>query len=446
MFWKSKWGIHPEYNKTVTAAKAIETGKLPAKVIIPVRQHIGSASLPVVAKGDHVKKGQLISAAEGTVSSNMHASISGTVSEILTKHNPVYGSCLSIVIESDGKDEWLEGVLTERDWTKLSTEEMLDCIRKSGIVGMGGAAFPTHVKLQPPKEKKIDMLIINAAECEPFLTVDHRIMLESADRLKVGVAITAKILGVEKVVIGIEDNKMDAVKKLTKVFKGTAVQIVAVPTRYPQGAEKMLIKTLVDREVEPGRLPMDVGIVVQNISTTVAICDAVTKNIPLIERVVTVSGGAVREPKNLLLRIGTSFSDAINMCGGFRTAPSKVIMGGPMMGISQYTIEVPVVKGTSGILVLSKKDVRAGRESACIRCGRCIKNCPMGLNPGMLSTLGEREFVDEAKEIYYLFDCIECGSCSFNCPARRNIVHYIKYSKRLSAEKAAQKQGGSVKA
>jgi Na+-translocating ferredoxin:NAD+ oxidoreductase subunit C len=443
MFWKRKWGIHPEYNKTVTGAKSIETGPIPGRVIIPVRQHIGNAAVAVVSKGDHVFKGQLIAKADGMVSANIHASISGTVAEILNKQHPVYGEGTAIVIDSDGKDEWLEGLLVDRDWNTLTIEQMVEFIRNAGIVGMGGAAFPSHVKLLPPKDKKIDTLIINAAECEPFLTVDHRIMLEYTERIYTGVAITAKILGVDNIIIGIEDNKMDAVRKLSAVFEGSNTKVIAVPTRYPQGAEKMLIKTLVDREVQPGKLPMDVGIVVQNVSTTVAICDAVRKNIPLIERVVTISGGAIKEPKNLMLRIGTTFSDAINICGGFKVAPAKVIMGGPMMGISQYTIEVPIVKGTSGILALSKKDINPARESACIHCGRCVKNCPMGLNPGMLSTLGEREMFEEAKDTYYLFDCIECGSCSFNCPARRNIVHYIKYLKRLSAEKAAQNKGGA---
>ena len=438
--FKTRWGIHPAENKKKTGAKQIQKGEIPLKVTIPLRQHLGNMAKTLVAKGDKVKKGQLIAAADGPVSANVHASLSGTVTDILNKPHPVYGDCPSILIESDGLDEWAEGLPLERDWKTLTTEQMVQYIKDAGVVGMGGASFPTHVKLLPVKDSTIDTLIINAAECEPFLTSDHRTMLEYTDQIVTGTEITTKILGINKVIIGIEDNKNDAFLKLTKAFMGTCVKVVKVPTRYPQGAEKMLIKTLVDREVDADKRPVHVGIVVQNISTIVAINDAVTKNMPLIERVVTVSGGAIKEPKNLLLKIGTSFADAINMCGGFRRVPSKVIMGGPMMGISQYTLEVPVIKGTSGILALSAKDVQVGREAACIRCGRCIKNCPMGLNPSMLSTLGERERFEEAKEIYYLLDCIECGSCSYNCPAHRNIVHYIKYAKKLWAEKAAQKK------
>ena len=439
--FKTRWGIHPAENKTVTGEKQIYQGELPLKVTIPLRQHLGNIAKPVVAKGDTVKKGQLIASADGPVSANIHSSISGKVTDLLNKPHPVYGDCPSILIESDGLDQWVEGLPLERDWKTMTPEEMVSHIKDAGIVGMGGAAFPTHVKLLPVKDGAIDTLIINAAECEPFLTSDHRTMLEYTDQIVAGTEIITKILGVEKVIIGIEDNKNDAFFKLTKAFMGFNVTVVKVPTRYPQGAEKMLIKTLVGREVPANKRPVHVGIVVQNVATIVAIFDAVTRGIPLIERVVTVSGGAIKEPKNIRLKFGTSFADAINMCGGFKRVPSKVIMGGPMMGISQYTLEVPVIKGTSGILALSKKNVQVGREVACIRCGRCIKNCPMGLNPSMLSTLGERERFEEAAEEYYLLDCIECGSCSYNCPAHRNIVHYIKYAKKLWTEKSSKEKG-----
>jgi len=442
MFSNKHWGIHPDYHKSVTSGMAIEVPRPPARVIIPVRQHIGAPCDPVVTPGDRVRKGQLIAYSSAPMSSPIHASLSGKVSDVSVKPHPVFGECLSITIENDGWDQWDDNLLEERDWQQMSTEEILGHIKKAGLVGMGGAAFPSHVKLAPPKDKKIDTLIINAAECEPYLTVDHRVMLEWTDRVVTGIHILQKLLNVSQICIGIEDNKMDAVAAMSKAFAGTPVKIVAVPTKYPQGAEKMLIKTLVDREVEPGRLPMDVGVVVQNISTTVAICDAVTHGKPLIERVVTVSGGAIKEPKNLLLRIGTTFADAIALCGGFVGTPEKIIMGGPMMGIAQYTTEVPVIKGTSGILALNKRDVSKGLESGCIRCGRCVQNCPMGLNPSMLSILGEHGFCDEAKEEYHLLDCIECGCCSFNCPAKRNVVHYIKYCKKLCAEKAAAAKKG----
>jgi len=442
MFNSKQWGIHPDYHKDVTSGKPIETPQLPAKVTIPVRQHIGAPCEPMVKVGDLVKKGQLIAGCSAPMSAGIHASISGKVTEISLKPHPVFGECQAITIENDGLDQWADGVLVERDWQAMTTDELLAAIKAAGLVGMGGAAFPSHIKLAPPKDKKIDTIVINAAECEPYLTVDHRVMLEWTGRIVTGINILQKLLGIENVVVGIEDNKMDAVEAMRKAFAGSSVKIVAVPTKYPQGAEKMLIKTLVGREVAPGKLPMDVGVVVQNISTTVAICDAVTKGMPLVERVVTVSGGAIKNPKNLLLRIGTSFADAIALCGGFDGVPEKIIMGGPMMGIAQYTTEAPVIKGTSGILVLNKKDVSKGLETACIRCGRCVRNCPMGLNPSMLSILGERGFCDEAKEEYNLLDCIECGCCSFNCPAKRNVVHYIKYCKKLCADKAAATKKG----
>lgn len=439
LFSSIKWGISPNYRKDKTSSLLIKQVPLPPSVTIPLRQHIGAPCVPLVKKGDLVKKGQLIASAEAALSSNIHSSVSGKVTAILNKPNPVYGECQSIIIENDGLDEWAEGLPCEkRDWESLSKQELLGIIKKAGIVGMGGAAFPSHIKLAPPPDKKIDTLIINAAECEPFLTVDHRMMLECLDRLYIGVQIIKKLLGVEKLIIGVEDNKMDAVSVLKTVFPPN--EVVTVPTRYPQGAEKILIKTLTAREVKPGMLPMDVGVVVQNVSTSVAIADAVLYDIPLIERVVTVSGGAIKNPANLRLRIGTSFEYAITMCGGLKRPPSKVVMGGPMMGIAQYTTTVPVIKGTSGILVLTEKDVRCGTEQACIRCGRCVENCPMGLNPGMLSILGERDFVEEARDEYHLLDCVECGCCSYSCPAKRNIVHYIKYAKKLCSEKNGAKK------
>jgi len=438
MFNKRKWGIHPEYHKEETAGKPIEFKGLPSKVVIPVRQHIGAPANALVKKGDLVLKGQLIAAGEAPVSSNIHASISGKVSDVSVQGHPVFGNCLAITIESDGQDKWADGIPFERDWKTLSVQEILDLIKKAGIVGMGGAAFPSHIKLAPPPDKKIDALVINAAECEPFLTVDHRIMLEYPERVVEGIKIILKLLAIDNVVMGVEDNKMDAVESMRKAFSGVSnAKVVPVPTKYPQGAEKMLIKTLLGREVPTGKLPLDVGVVVQNVSTAVAIHDAVAKGIPLIERITTLSGGALNAPSNLKLRLGTTFADAVALCGGLKSPPEKILMGGPMMGISQFTLDVPVIKGTSGILVLTKDDVHEGDESACIRCGRCVQNCPMGLNPSMLSMLAERGMVDEAKDEYALLDCLECGCCCFNCPAKRRIVHYVKYAKKLAADKAA---------
>ena len=431
-------GIHPKDGKEYTIDKAIECAPLPSQVVIPMSQHIGAPCTPIVKVGDIVKKGQVIAESDAFMHSPIHASISGKVIKIDDMPHASKVKCLAVVIENDGLDEWIEGIPLNREWDKLEDQEIRDIIKGAGIVGMGGATFPTHVKLNP--NKPVDVFIVNAAECEPYLTADYRMMLEYAERMVTGVKIVMKVLGVTKGYVGIEDNKPQAVKVMKEAFKGTSVEVVSLPTKYPQGGEKMLIKALVDREVPNGGLPMDVGVVVQNVGTTVAICDAVVNGIPLIERVVTISGDVVKQPKNLSLRIGSTFKDAIDYCGGFSKTPEKVISGGPMMGFAQFALDVPIIKGTSGILALSKKVVNSGEESACIRCGRCVEACPMGLVPSMLSILGERNKYSEAKEEYGLLNCIECGSCVYTCPAKRNIVQYIKYSKAQNlAAQAAKK-------
>jgi len=432
-------GVHPDDRKRYTAAKPIEAAPLPPKVIIPTRQHIGAPCTPVVKVGDAVKKGQVIAEAQAFVSSPIHASISGKVTEIAEYPHPVFGTCPAVVIESDGLDEWADGLPTSRDWRGMAADGLKDIIRRAGIVGMGGAAFPTHVKLAPPPEKKIDTFILNGAECEPFLTADHRVMLEAADRVAAGMQIAMKALAVDKGFVGIEENKPDAIAALQKAVAGSGIEVVPLKTKYPQGAEKTLIKVVIGREVPSGGLPMDVGVVVQNVGTVVAIADAVERGLPLIERVTTVTGGAISEPKNLRLRIGTTFAAAIELCGGFKEQPVKLIMGGPMMGMAQCRADVPIIKGTSGILALSASDVNAGEEKPCIRCGRCVEACPMGLVPSMLSILGQRGLFQVAKEEYDLLDCVECGSCVYVCPAKRNIVHYVKHLKAQNAAAAAKK-------
>jgi electron transport complex protein RnfC len=430
-------GIHPKDSKVYTMDKVIEIPPLPSEVVIPMSQHIGAPCTPLVKVGDIVKKGQIIAESGAFMHSPVHASISGEVIKIAEMPHASRVSCLSIVIKNDGLDEWVQGIPMHREWDKLENTEILDIIKGAGAVGMGGAAFPTHIKLSP--SKNIDIFIVNAAECEPYLTADYRMMLEYAERMVTGVKIVMKVLDVSKCFVGIEDNKPEAVRAMREAFKGTSVEVVALPTKYPQGAEKMLIKVLTNREVPSGGLPMDVGVVVQNVGTAISICDAVVSGIPLIERVTTVSGDSIKEPKNLLLRLGTSYDYVIEYCGGFIKTPEKIISGGPMMGMAQFTLDVPVIKGTSGILALSSAVVNSGEESHCIRCGRCVKACPMGLVPSMLSILGERHKFKEAKEEYGLFNCIECGSCVYTCPAKRNIVQYIKYSKAQNLAQSAKK-------
>lgn len=433
-------GVHPDDRKRYTASKEIQVAPIPEKVIIPVRQHIGAPCSPIVAVGDLVKKGQVIAEAQAFVSSPIHASTSGKVVAIAEYPHPVFGTCVAIVIESDGQDEWVEGLPLSRDWKNIEASEIKEMIRQSGMVGMGGATFPTHIKMAPPKEKPIHTFILNGAECEPFLTADHRVMLEQSERIVTGMQIAMKVLGVNKGYIGIENNKPDAIVAMEKACSSVnGLEVVPLQTKYPQGAEKTLISVICGTDVPSGGLPMDVGVVVQNVGTVVAIADAVEKGIPLIERVTTVTGGAVAEPKNILFRIGTTFATAVELCGGFAKKPMKVIMGGPMMGMAQRTLDVPIIKGTSGILALSEADVNIGPERPCIRCGRCVDACPMGLVPSMLSILAERGAYAVAKENYDLLDCVECGSCVYVCPAKRNIVHYVKLSKAQNAAMAAKK-------
>lgn len=436
MFKAFKGGIHPKDMKQLTENLAIEVMPVSSKLIIPVRQHIGAPATPVVAKGDQVKRGQLIAAANGFVSSNIHASTSGTVTEIAELPNPSYGKCLSIVIEPDGQDEWISGIPLNRDWKSLEATEMVKIIQEAGIVGMGGASFPTHVKLSPPKEAKIDTFILNAAECEPYLTADHRTLVENAEKVITGIKIIQKIIQVDQLWIGIEDNKKDAIAVMEKLCVGTGIQVAALQTKYPQGAEKMLIKAICNREVPSGKLPTDVGVVVNNVGTAVAIADAVCQGIPLTERVTTISGKAVKNPKNLLIRVGTSFKDVVDYCGGLAKPAEKIVTGGPMMGFAQSTLELPVTKGVSGILCLVKSEVNESEQKPCIRCGRCVEACPLGLVPAMFGILGEKDLFEEAKEEYNLLDCAECGCCVYVCPSKRNLVQYVKYFKFKNATAA----------
>jgi Na+-translocating ferredoxin:NAD+ oxidoreductase subunit C len=430
-------GVHPSDQKLHTAAKAIVLAPAPDKVIIPMRQHIGAPCDPTVAVGDVVKVGQIVGDTGAFVAAPVHASVSGKVTEITEKSHPVFGTAKAVVIENDGQDTWVD-LQPCANWQALSPKEIKEAIRKAGVVGLGGAAFPTHVKLSPPPEKPIDAVILNGAECEPYLTADQRIMLEQGEKVLTGLRIVMQALGVVKGYIGIEENKPDAIKHLNSLLQNHSpikIEVVPLACKYPQGAEKTLIKAILNREVPSGGLPMDVGVVVQNVGTVAAVAEAVIEGKPLVERVVTVTGLCIEEPKNVLLRIGTTFQHAVKAAGGFSCTPAKVIMGGPMMGMAQATLEVPVIKGTSGILTLTEAEIQVPPQSPCIRCGRCVDACPMGLNPSLLSILGERGIYDKAKAEYDLLDCVECGSCVYVCPAKRNIVHYVKLSKAQSAKK-----------
>ncbi|MEK7851426.1 MAG: electron transport complex subunit RsxC, partial [Deltaproteobacteria bacterium] len=413
-----KGGVHPYDGKELSREKAVVTIPAPDKVIIPLSQHIGSPAESLVKVGDMVKRGQKVGEAKGFVSVPVHASISGKVTAIANFPHPAGKSLPAIQVESDGLDEWSEEVKENPNYKNLSPEEIRAMIQNAGIVGMGGAAFPTHVKLSPPANKKISTLIINGAECEPYLTADHRLMLEGPEKVLEGAAIVASALSIKDIYIGIEDNKPDAIKILADAARSYGgIKVVSLPVMYPQGGEKQLIKAVTGREVPSGGLPMDVGVVVQNVATVAAIYDAVRFGRPLIERIVTVTGAGVKEPGNFRVRIGTSSLKLIEAAGGLKGEIGKVVSGGPMMGMTQYILDVPVVKGMSGLLFFPQNEVKSYTPEACIRCGRCVAVCPMGLLPNMLGVYAELDRFEDAEKIG-LMDCMECGSCVYVCPSR----------------------------
>ncbi|MBV1756357.1 MAG: electron transport complex subunit RsxC [Dethiosulfatibacter sp.] len=436
-----KGGIHPPHHKEQTENKAIEIAPVPKEVVIPLVQHIGAPCEPVVKVGDYVKVGQLIGEAKAFVSAPIHASVSGTVKKIEKRPSPGGARINSVVIATDGEQTIHESIVPKGKLEDLSVDELKIIIKNSGITGMGGAGFPTHVKVSPPQDKKIDLLIINGAECEPFLTSDHRVMLEMPDRIINGTRAIMKALDVDKAIIGIESNKPDAIKVIKKaVIDFPDITVAELRTKYPQGGEKSLIYAVSKKEVPSGGLPMDVGVVVQNIGTVVAISNAIETGMPLVERVVTVTGSAVKEPKNLMVKIGTSFKDAIDFCGGYSEELGKLINGGPMMGIAQYTDAVPIIKGTSGILVLNKHDSVPPDPTNCIRCAKCIHGCPVYLQPLMISKNSLLGRFAEA-EAYNAMDCIECGICSFVCPAKIPLVDSIRMAKKEIVEKRKKSEG-----
>jgi electron transport complex protein RnfC len=426
-------GVRPCEDKQATAHEPIEVLPLPARVCIPLSQHAGAPSKSVVEKGDTVRTGTLIGEPAGRISAATHASVSGTVADIADLPHPLTGRRgPTVIIDSDGRDT-PDDCIGEQDYSGFTVEQTVETLRLSGAVGMGGAAFPTYFKLTPPKEKPIDALLINGCECEPFLTSDHRLMLEQPAEIVEGAAIMSKVLGAKNVTIVVEDNKPDAVKTMAAAAASAGFKVRKLKNKYPQGAEKQLIKACLKREVPSGGLPMDVGCVVHNVGTALAVRDALRFYHPLYERVLTVTGPGVREPKNLRVRIGTPVRSLIDFCGGYALEVGKLILGGPMMGIAVSSDEVPVVKGTSGVVVLGRAATVVD-EHDCIRCGRCVQVCPMGLAPLRLDNLIRRGQLEAAKD-EHVKDCIECGCCAYACPSKIRLVHQFKYAKSEIAAK-----------
>ncbi len=423
-------GVHPHENK-LSAHQPIIQAEIPAKAIILLGQHIGAPAKPLVAKGDVVKVGSKIAEPGGFVSAAIHSSVSGKVAKIDSVVDASGYAKPAIFIDVEG-DEWEESIDRTDTLVKtcdLSAEEIIKKIAEAGIVGMGGACFPTQVKLTPPPAFKAECVIINAVECEPYLTADHQLMLEHAEEIMVGVSILMKAVKVNKAFIGIENNKPDAIELMKKVTTGYAgIEVVPLKVKYPQGGEKQLIDAILSRQVSSGALPISVGAVVQNVGTVFAIYQAVQKNKPLFERVITVTGKSVAKPSNFLARIGTPMKQLIDACGGLPEDTGKIIGGGPMMGKALVNADVPITKGSSGILIMNEQEAKRGEVQTCIRCAKCVSACPMGLEPYLLAALAV--YTDfERMEKERIMDCIECGSCQFTCPANRPLLDYCRLGK-----------------
>jgi electron transport complex protein RnfC len=433
-------GVHPHHCKSQTEKLPIEILYPPEKVKIPISMHIGAPAKTLVKRNDHVRIGQTIAEAGGFVSSPVHASISGKVTSIGPCPHPMGRNVPAIEITNDNKDDFFELESLSQDWREAAPGEIINKISSCGIVGMGGASFPTHVKLSPPSDKKIDTLIINGAECEPFLTADHRLLLEKTDEILTGMSILKKTLNAKNAIIGIEDNKPDAIEIVKKKLSDNIYRnlvLVKLKTKYPQGGEKQLINAITNREVPSGGLPMDVGCVVQNVGTAYAVWDAICNGIPLYQRVVTVTGPLVKKCANLLIRIGTPLRHVLDFCDADITQTKKLIMGGPMMGITQVSLDAPVIKSTSGLIAFDEIHP-AIQSHNCISCGNCVKACPMHLVPSFIAKYVNKGFYETAEE-WNILDCMECGSCAYVCPSMINLVHFMKLGKYniMSARKAA---------
>jgi electron transport complex protein RnfC len=425
----SRGGVHPPEHK-LSAGQNVEVLDPPDVAVIPVSQHLGAPAKVLVKRGDQVKVGQVLAQSEGFVSTNIHSSVSGKVLKVDNFPDSSGYRRMAVQIQVEG-DEWEENIDRSDDlvrFTALSSEDIRKKILEAGIVGLGGATFPSHVKLMVPQGKKAEYLLVNGVECEPYLTADEALMMERSEELLSGIQVLMKGLGVEKAILGIENNKPQAIQQMQKVTAGTAVKVQGLKVKYPQGGEKQLVQAVLKREVPSGGLPIDVGVVVFNVGTAVAAYEAVMKNRPLIDRIVTVTGKSIKKPSNYMVRIGTPVSYLVEKAGGLPQNVAKVINGGPMMGKALSSLEVPVVKGSSGILLIDDTEAKRKEVLPCIRCTKCVQVCPMGLEPYLLMTLSEKGLF-ERMENEKTMDCIECGSCSYTCPSARPLLDYIRLGK-----------------
>ncbi len=428
-FFSFRHGVHPPESKELTAALPTRRMPFPDEIVLPLRQHAGKPARAIVKVGDRVERGDKVAEADGFVSVPVHASAAGTVTEIGPHAHPggSFATAIRIAVEPHSAQVARPRLVPE--WEALTTEEIVHAVQDAGVVGLGGAAFPAHVKLTPPPGATIETLIINGCECEPYLTTDHRTMVDFPERVHIGIRIMMRCLGVGRAMIGIEKNKPDAIEALrATVPDDLDLTIVPLVVKYPQGAEKMLIKALIDREVPSGQLPLHVGVIVQNVASVATIAEVFETGLPLIERIITVTGQGVRKPANLIVPVGTRLRDLLAACGGLTDDAREVVNGGPMMGFAQANLDAPVIKGTTGIVVLTEKECRSERSYACIRCGHCLDSCPVFLDPQLLGVLAGAGRYEEMKS-HNLMDCMLCGCCSYVCPSNIPLSQLFGVSK-----------------